>query len=87
MEITVPYKFVLFPGGKDWKIFQVPIEKGSRDGRAAFPEAWGGLEENKLREVSQVDDAKFFHPGLFCGGAESLEGAKAMAQASINITS
>ena len=84
LEITVPYKFVLFPGDKDWKIFQVPIEKDSRDGRAAFPEAWGGLDENKLREMSQVNDAKFVHPGLFCGGAESLEGAKAMAQASIN---
>lgn len=83
MEMKVPYKFVLFPGDRDWKIFQVPLEKGTREGRASFPEAWGGLDESQLRDVSQVSDAKFVHPGLFCGGAESLEGAKAMAMASL----
>jgi uncharacterized UPF0160 family protein len=78
-----PFKFVLFPQGSDWKIFQVPLEKGSRDGRAQFPEAWGGLREDQLVATSGITDAKFVHPGLFCGGAGSLEGAIAMARAAL----
>lgn len=85
LEVTVPYKFVLFPGDNDWKIFQVPVSKGSHDGRASFAESWGGLREDELREISGIGDAKFVHPGLFCGGAETLEGAKAMAMAGVAI--
>lgn len=74
------FKFTLFPSGDSYKIFQVPQEKGSQVGRAQFPEPWGGLRESELRECSKVADAEFVHPGLFCGGAGSLEGALAMVE-------
>jgi uncharacterized UPF0160 family protein len=74
------FKFVLFPQGDSWKIFQVPTEKGSKEGRASFPEPWGGLREEELTVTSGIADAEFVHPGLFCAGAGSLEGALAMVE-------
>lgn len=84
MDVKIPFQWVLFPGDDNWKIFQVPEVKGSREGRSEFPEPWGGLRESELKETSGVEDAVFVHPGLFCGGAKSLEGAKKMAELSLS---
>jgi uncharacterized UPF0160 family protein len=78
-----PFQFVLFPQGDSWKIFQVPADKGSKEGRAYFPEPWGGLREEELKTASGIAGAQFVHPGLFCAGAASLEDAKAMAKQAI----
>jgi len=83
LEVEKPFTWVLFPSDDSWKIFQVPVEKGSREGRASFPESWGGLREDDLRKTSGVPDATFVHPGLFCGGAVSREGAETMAKLSM----
>jgi uncharacterized UPF0160 family protein len=83
LGVQVPFRFVLFGGEGTWKIFQVPVDKDSKEGRAVFPEPWGGLREEELREASGVSDAVFVHPSLFCGGALSLEGAKQLALKSI----
>jgi uncharacterized UPF0160 family protein len=85
LKVEVPFAWVLFPGDDNWKIFQVPVVKGSRDGRASFPEPWGGLRQEELCEVSGIDEAIFVHPGLFCGGAVSQKAAESMAKAALEV--
>jgi uncharacterized UPF0160 family protein len=52
--------------------------------KKSFPEEWGGLEKDKLSEISNVSDATFCHRGLFLAGATTKEGAIRLAEIALN---
>jgi len=72
--------YVIFPSERGgWMLQQVAKEPGSFEGRKPLPATWAGLRDQALRDLTNVASATFVHPGRFCGGAETLEGALAMA--------
>jgi len=64
--------FVIFPRLEgNWGIDAVPRELFSFELRKRFPEAWAGLSNDKLSEVSGVPGAIFCHRGLFMAVAKT----------------
>jgi uncharacterized UPF0160 family protein len=72
--------YVIYPSETgQWRIQAVPVEPGSFEDRKPLPEAWAGLSDNALQEVTGIDDAMFCHNGLFIAGTKSFEGTMKMA--------
>lgn len=59
---------------------QIPVEKGSFEGRLPLPAPWAGKRGEALQEITGVSDAVFCHPGRFIAGASSHEGAVRLAE-------
>jgi uncharacterized UPF0160 family protein len=62
--------YVLYPeetAGK-WRIQAVPVSPDSFESRKALPEAWRGLRDENLSEVSGIDGCIFVHASGFIGG-------------------
>jgi uncharacterized UPF0160 family protein len=79
--------YVVFPSERGgWMVQQVPVAAGSFDGRKPLPEAWAGLRDQQLRDVTGILDATFCHPGRFCGGAESRDGTLSLAALAIALS-
>ncbi len=73
-------QFIVFPGDTGtWMVQAIPKSPGSFTPRRALPEAWGGLRDAQLQELTGVSDAVFCHPGLFICGAKTLAGAMRLA--------
>lgn len=73
--------YVVFPssrGGYNWQC--VPDAPGSFGQRHPVPDSWKGLRDSDLQVATGVVDAVFCHPAGFIGGAETLEGALAIAK-------
>lgn len=80
-ELSTEALFVLFPSVEGtWMVQAVPPSKGSFDMRKPLPEAWAGLRGGDLAALTGVSDAVFCHVGQFIGGAETKEGALALAK-------
>jgi uncharacterized UPF0160 family protein len=83
-----PLLYVVFPapGGKQWNVQCVPGEEAFSK-RKALPEAWApdgkGFRGADLAAVTGVSDAVFCHGGRFIAGADSKEGAYALAQLAV----
>ena len=76
--------FVVFPSNRGGYMWQcVPDQLGSFGQRKTVPETWKGLRDKELQEATGVADAVFCHQAGFCGSAESLEGAIAMAKIAV----
>lgn len=75
--------YVLYPEkpgpGAKWRIQAVPVSKDSFESRKPLPEAWRGIRDDKLDELTGIDGCVFVHAAGFIGGNKSFEGAKAMA--------
>lgn len=77
--------FVVFPSNRGGYNFQcVPSALGSFGQRKAVPTSWKGLNGEKLQEETGVPDATFCHPAGFIGGAQTLDGALALAWKAVN---
>jgi uncharacterized UPF0160 family protein len=74
------------PGGT-FMVFQMPVEKGSFEGKMPLPAGWAGLRDQSIAAQSGVADAVFVHVGRFCGGAKSMSGAIQMAKTAIKLNS
>lgn len=88
MELDVEKKiyFVIFPGDRDnYTIKTVPISMEDRSFRITFPKEWGGLDQEKLSKISQVEDAIFCHNKLFIAATTSKKGAYALAEKAIEL--
>ena len=48
------------------------------------PHLLAGLSDNDLQEVTDIDDAMFYHNGCFIAGAESFESTITMAAIAVN---
>jgi uncharacterized UPF0160 family protein len=81
--------YVLYPEkpgpGSKWRIQAVPVSKDSFESRKPLPEAWRGVRDEKLDEVTGIDGCVFVHAAGFIGGNKSFEGAKAMAQKALEL--
>ena len=76
--------YVVFPSNRGgYNVQAIPDAVDSFGNRKPLPEAWRGLRDGDLQEVSGVADATFVHPAGFIGGAATLAGAIAMARKAI----
>ncbi len=76
--------YVVFPSNRGgYNVQAIPDAIGSFGNRKPLPESWRGVPANDLQAVSGVADANFCHKGGFIGGADSLNGALAMARKAI----
>ncbi len=74
-------KFFVYPNnGGTWSAETVPISESSFEKRKSFPEAWAGLSDSELANVSGVPDATFCHNGRFLAFAKTQEGAINLAK-------
>ena len=77
--------YVVYPSQTgQWRIQTVPVELGSFEDRKPLPKQWAGLENEKLQEVTDIDDAMFCHNGCFIAGAETFESTMKMASIALN---
>jgi uncharacterized UPF0160 family protein len=79
--VDTTHTFAVYPGtdGK-WMVQAVPEKPGSFISKRLFPAAWSGLKGETLAMTSGVVGAVFCHPGRFIAGAETREGALALAR-------
>lgn len=81
---TADALYVVFPSNRGgYNVQAIPDAVDSFGNRKPLPEAWRGLRDGDLQEVSGVADATFVHPAGFIGGAATLEGAMEMAKRAI----
>mmetsp|Transcript_9685 Transcript_9685/g.9993 ORF Transcript_9685/g.9993 Transcript_9685/m.9993 type:complete len:391 (-) Transcript_9685:43-1215(-) len=73
---------ILFVIGKTklegFRVFTVPLFRGSFDFRKGLCKEWRGKREDELKAVSKINDIKFVHNSGFIGGAHSYESALKM---------
>lgn len=72
--------YVVRPAGPQWTVSAVPPERTSFAQRHPLPAAWGGLRDGDLARLTGVADATFCHPARFVCGAQSRDGAVALAR-------
>lgn len=71
-----PAQFVIMPSGGHWKLRGIPPSLADRmKVRKALPEAWAGLHEKELKQVSGIHGAVFCHKGRFISIWETKEDA------------
>ncbi len=72
--------YVIYPSETgQWRMQTVPVELGSFTDRKPLPQAWAGLSDKALQEVTGINDAMFCHNGLFIAGADSFASILKMA--------
>lgn len=83
-------RFVVFPAasGKGFNAQAVPLTTIPDDfrNRGGFPDAWGGLRDEELAEVSGIPGAIFCHAGLWLGVWDTQDHAIEAAKAAIAAT-
>ena len=76
--------FVVFEDiGGSWRTQTVPKVSGSFEARRDLPEAWGGLRDEEMDEVTGMSGCIFCHPGRFICGHQTKEGAIALAELAV----
>ncbi|KAH9828398.1 Uncharacterized protein family (UPF0160) [Teratosphaeria destructans] len=68
-----------------WRIRAVSLEPGSFENRKGLPEAWRGVRDEDLSEVSGIPGCIFVHASGFIGGNQTFEGALEMAKKAVEI--
>lgn len=75
--------YVLYPESSSpdakWRIQCVPVEAESFQSRKPLPEAWRGVRDDQLSQVTGIDGGVFVHAAGFIGGNKTFDGAMAMA--------
>lgn len=81
--------YVLYPEkptpGAKWRIQAVPITKDSFQSRKPLPEAWRGVRDDKLDEVTGINGGVFVHAAGFIGGNKTFQGALDMALKALDL--
>merc|ERR1712107_617101 len=65
--------------GNKWRVQAVPVNPESFESRRALPEAWRGIRDEQLSELSGIPQCVFVHQSGFIGGNHTREGALRMA--------
>jgi len=73
------------PGKSGWRIQCVPVSKDSFESRKPLPEAWRGVRDENLSEVTGIPGGVFVHASGFIGGNKSFEGALEMAKKALTM--
>lgn len=80
--------YVLFPEDQPegkWRIRAVSKENGGFENRKDLPDAWKGVRDEQLDQVSGIPGCVFVHAAGFIGGNKSFDGALAMAQKALEL--
>jgi len=80
--------YVLFPEEKPegkWRIRAVSQENGGFENRKDLPDAWKGVRDEQLDQVSGIQGCVFVHASGFIGGNKSFDGALAMAKKALEL--
>lgn len=64
----------------NWRITGISAKPHSFEIRKQLPQAWAGLRDQELAQVTGISDAVFCHNGLFLAVAKSREGVLALAK-------
>jgi uncharacterized UPF0160 family protein len=72
-------------GKPNWRIQCVPVSKDSFESRKPLPEAWRGVRDEDLSQVTGIPGGVFVHASGFIGGNKSFEGALAMAKKALEM--
>lgn len=81
MEIPEAIKFVLYQDESGmWRIQCVTIEGRGFENRLSLPQAWRGLRDADLDQVTGLQGCRFVHAGGFIGGASDYETVLSMAK-------
>ena len=79
--------YVLYPEseheGAKWRIQAVGVSIDSFQSRKPLPEAWRGVRDEQLSEISGIPGCIFTHASGFIGGNKTKSGALEMARKSI----
>ncbi len=76
--------YIVYPSRRgEWHVTSARDSMSSTKNRKPLPAAWGGRRDEELQKISGVQDATFCHNMLFLAGAESREGAIALAKAAL----
>ncbi|KAF8474933.1 metal-dependent protein hydrolase [Kalaharituber pfeilii] len=71
--------------GKNWRIQAVPVAKDSFKSRKPLPEAWRGVRDDKLSELTGIPGGVFVHASGFIGGNKTYEGVLEMAKKALDM--
>ncbi|KAG9248118.1 metal-dependent protein hydrolase [Calycina marina] len=81
--------YVLYPerqtSDSKWRIQAVPVNKDSFESRKPLPEAWRGVRDDKLDEVTGIPGGVFVHAAGFIGGNNTFDGALSMAKKALEL--
>ncbi|KAK7208570.1 metal-dependent protein hydrolase [Myxozyma melibiosi] len=77
--------YVLYSDGKGWRIQAVPVSPDSFASRKALPEAWRGVRDQALSDLTGIDGGVFVHASGFIGGNQTREGALLMAKKALTL--
>ena len=79
--------YILFPDSTPgaYRIQAMPQTPDSFENRKPLPEAWRGLRDDELSNISGVPGCIFVHAAGFIGGNKSFEGALQMATKALEI--
>lgn len=81
--------YVLYPESpaekSKWRIQAVPVSKDSFESRKPLPDAWRGLRDETLDEVTGVPGGVFVHASGFIGGNKTWEGVVSMAAKALDM--
>jgi uncharacterized UPF0160 family protein len=80
--------YVLFPEDKPegkWRIRAVSKENGGFENRKDLPNAWKGVRDEQLDQVSGIQGCVFVHAAGFIGGNKTFDGALAMAKKALEL--
>ncbi|KIJ54869.1 hypothetical protein M422DRAFT_58209 [Sphaerobolus stellatus SS14] len=89
-ELAIPADekplYVLYEDeNKNWRIQAVPVNSESFESRKALPEAWRGIRDDALSELTGIPGCIFVHASGFIGGNKTKEGAFQLAKKSIDM--
>ncbi|CDR44306.1 hypothetical protein NBRC10512_005307 [Rhodotorula toruloides] len=62
-----------------WRVQAVAVSPESFESRKALPEAWRGVRDDALSQLTGIDGCVFVHAAGFIGGNNTKDGALAMA--------
>jgi len=65
--------------GGSWRVQAIPVSPESFESRKPLPEAWRGLRDEQLSEVTGIPGGVFVHASGFIGGNKTREGALELA--------
>jgi uncharacterized UPF0160 family protein len=79
------FEYLVFPEHTNdtWQVYTIRTLEDPFVSKRPFPEAWAGLRDDKLAQLTGVDDALFCHTKRFLAVAKSREGALALLTKSL----
>ncbi|GAA6064498.1 hypothetical protein JCM10212_002386 [Sporobolomyces blumeae] len=68
-----------------WRIQAVAVTPESFESRKALPEAWRGVRDDQLSQLTGIDGCVFVHAAGFIGGNATKQGALEMARKALEV--